>query len=220
MNEGCLAPVHVLAPYGSLVNAAPPAAVAGGNVETSQRITDVALGALAQARPDIVGAASQGTMNNLTIGGVRANGVPFAYYETIGGGMGATAQGAGLSGVQVHMTNTLNTPVEALELAFPFRIERYGLRTGSGGDGFHRGGDGIVRAYLFLEAATVTMLSERRTLPPWGAAGGAPGSVGVNSLVRADGVTERLPAKFTRRVEPGDRLIIETPGGGGWGNRP
>jgi len=218
MNEGCLTPVHVIAPYGSLVNAAPPAAVAGGNVETSQRITDAALGALEQARPDIVGAASQGTMNNLTIGGVRANGVPFAYYETIGGGMGATAQGAGLSGVQVHMTNTLNTPVEALELAFPFRIEQYGLRTGSGGAGIHRGGDGIVRAYTFLEAATVTMLSERRTLSPWGAAGGSPGKVGVNTLLRADGDSEILPAKFTRRVQPGDRLIIETPGGGGWGN--
>lgn len=218
MNEGCLTPVHVHAPYGSLVNAAPPAAVAGGNVETSQRITDVALGALAQAHPEVVGAASQGTMNNLTIGGVRANGVPFAYYETIGGGMGATAQGAGLSGVQVHMTNTLNTPVEALELAFPFRVEQYGLRKGSGGDGVHCGGDGIVRAYTFLEAATVTMLSERRTLPPWGAAGGSPGGVGVNTLVRAEGSIEVLPAKFTRLVLPGDRLIIETPGGGGWGS--
>lgn len=218
MNEGCLAPVHVLAPEGSLVNATPPAAVAGGNVETSQRITDVALGALAQARPEVVGAASQGTMNNLTIGGVQPNGKPFAYYETIGGGMGATPEGEGLSGVQVHMTNTLNTPVEALELAFPFRVERYGLRRESGGAGLHRGGDGIVRTYYFLASATVTMLSERRTLAPWGAAGGAPGKVGVNTLVRADGSREPLPSKFTRRVAAGDRLIIETPGGGGWGN--
>lgn len=221
MNEGCLTPIHVIAPEGSLVNACNPAAVAGGNVETSQRITDVALGALAQARPDLVGAASQGTMNNLTIGGLRttgnAAGTPFSYYETIAGGMGATPQGAGLSGVQVHMTNTLNTPIEALELAFPFRIEEYGLRSGSGGDGIHRGGDGIVRTYHFLEAATVTMLSERRTLAPWGAQGGSPGAPGINTLVRADGSTENLPAKFTRRVASGDRLIIETPGGGGWG---
>ena len=116
------------------------------------------------------------------------------------------------------MTNTLNTPVETLELAFPFRVEQYGLRTGSGGNGRHRGGEGIVRAYAFLEAATVTMLSERRTLPPWGAAGGSPGSVGINTLIHADGNIENLPAKFTRRVLPGDRLIIETPGGGGWGS--
>lgn len=224
MNAGFLAPIRVLAPEGSMVNATPPAAVAGGNVETSQRLVDLVLGALAQAIPSAAAAASQGTMNNLTIGGLRDTGEPFAYYETIGGGMGATAQGDGLSGVQVHMTNTLNTPIEALEMAYPFRVERYALRRGSGGAGRHPGGDGIVRAYTFLAPATVTMLSERRAVPPWGMHGGAPGAVGRNLLLRAADastagapVEEELPGKFTRRVAPGDRLIIETPGGGGYG---
>jgi N-methylhydantoinase B len=217
MNAGGFAPVHVLAPAGCLVNALSPAAVAGGNVETSQRITDVALGALAQALPDRAAAASQGTMNNLTVGGQRSDGLPFAYYETIGGGMGASAQGHGLDGVQVHMTNTLNTPIEALEMAFPFRLERYSLRTGSGGAGLHRGGDGIVREYRFLAPVTVTMLSERRAVAPWGAAGGQAGALGRNLLMRADGSSEELASKFTRRLVAGDRLRIETPGGGGWG---
>ena len=218
MNHGCLTPIRVVAPENSLVNAWSPAAVAGGNVETSQRIVDVVLGALAQALPAQSAAASQGTMNNLTIGGQHADGAPFAYYETIGGGMGASAQGEGLGGVQVHMTNTLNTPIEALEMAYPFRVERYGLRTGSGGAGRFRGGDGIVRSYLFLGPAVVTMLSERRAVPPWGAAGGEPGAVGRNRLLRAGGEEEELLSKFTRRVRAGDRLIIETPGGGGWGS--
>ena len=150
MNAGCFAPVQVIAPENSVVNARNPAAVAGGNVETSQRITDVVLGALAQALPDRIPAASQGTMNNVTMGGQRADGTPFAYYETIAGGMGASATADGPDGVQVHMTNTLNTPVEALEMAFPFRVTHYGLRPGSGGAGRHRGGDGIVREYLLL----------------------------------------------------------------------
>ncbi len=217
MNAGCIAPIQVVAPVNSLVNAWSPAAVAGGNVETSQRIVDVVLGALAQALPLDAAAASQGTMNNLTIGGQRADGSPFAYYETIGGGMGAAAQGDGLGGVQVHMTNTLNTPIEALEMAYPLRVERYGLRPGSGGGGFHCGGDGIVRSYLFLGPAVVTMLSERRAIAPWGAEGGEPGKCGINTLRRANGEVEVLLSKFTRRVAAGDRLIIETPGGGGWG---
>lgn len=217
MNEGCFAPVRVVAPDNCVVNARPPAAVAGGNVETSQRITDVVLGALAQALPDRIPAASQGTMNNLTIGGQRGDGTPYAYYETIAGGMGASAQSDGLSGVQVHMTNTLNTPIEALEMAFPFRLVRYALRAGSGGAGRQRGGDGIVREYLFSAPATVTMLSERRAVAPWGLAGGAPGAAGRNLLIHADGREEELPSKFTRRLAPGDRLRIETPGGGGWG---
>lgn len=224
MNAGFLAPIQVRAAAGSMVNAGPPAAVAGGNVETSQRMTDVVLGALAQALPASAAAASQGTMNNLTIGGLRGDpggeegrAVPFAYYETIGGGMGASAAGPGLSGVQVHMTNTLNTPVEALEMAFPFRIETCALRRGSGGAGRFRGGDGIVRTYHFLAPATVTMLSERRAVAPWGLAGGEPGAMGVNRLVRAGGAEELLPGKFSRRVAPGDRLTIETPGGGGYG---
>ena len=218
MNEGCFAPVHVIAPENSLVNAAPPAAVAAGNVETSQRITDVVLGALAQALPDRIPAASQGTMNNLTIGGLRADGRPFAYYETIGGGMGASPAGDGLSGVQVHMTNTLNTPVEALEIAYPFRVRRYGLRAGSGGAGLHRGGDGIVREYELLTTATVTMISERRAVAPWGLAGGASGLTGRNTLIHADGTEELLASKFTRRLHAGEGLRVETPGGGGWGD--
>ncbi|MDZ4700253.1 MAG: hydantoinase B/oxoprolinase family protein, partial [Rhodothermales bacterium] len=204
---------------GCLVNARPPAAVAGGNVETSQRIVDVALGALAQAMPDRVPAASQGTMNNLTIGGARADRTPFAYYETIGGGMGAGPNADGLSGVQVHMTNTRNTPVEALEMNYPFRVTRYALRAGSGGAGFHNGGDGIVREYLFLGPATVTMLSERRRQGPPGLAGGQDGTTGRNTLIHPDGAETPLPGKFSRRFEAGDRLRIETPGGGGWGKK-
>lgn len=228
MNAGCFAPVHVVAPVGSLVNAISPAAVAGGNVETSQRLTDVVLGALARAGaplgPEQIPAASQGTMNNLTIGGQRREPsgrfTPFAYYETIGGGMGAGATLDGMSGVQVHMTNTLNTPVEALEMAFPFRLIRYALRPDSGGAGQQRGGDGIIREYELLAPATVTMLSERRAVAPWGLQGGAPGQPGRNLLRRANGEVEQLPAKFTRRLMPGDRLRIETPGGGGWGAPP
>jgi N-methylhydantoinase B len=217
MNAGCFVPVQVVAPENCIVNALSPAAVAGGNVETSQRITDVVLGALAQALPDRIPAASQGTMNNLTIGGQRLDGTHYAYYETIAGGMGAGKAGAGLSGVQVHMTNTLNTPVEALEMAFPFRLLRYSLRAGSGGKGAQTGGDGVVREYLLLAPATVTMLSERRVVPPWGLAGGAPGALGRNSLIHADGHVEELPSKFTRYLEAGTRLRIETPGGGAWG---
>lgn len=217
MNDGSFAPVEVIAPPNTVVNAQSPAAVAGGNVETSQRITDVVLGALAQALPDQVAAASQGTMNNLTIGGLRADGTPYAYYETIAGGMGASPHTPGLDGVQVHMTNTLNTPVETLEMAFPFRVQRYSLRPHSGGNGHHRGGAGIIREYELHAPATVTMLSERRSVAPWGLAGGSPGTPGRNLLIRADGTTTELPAKFTVRLEPGDRLRVETPGGGGWG---
>lgn len=218
VNAGCFAPVDVVAPEGSLVHAQPPSAVAGGNVETSQRIVDVVLGALAEAVPSRVPAASQGTMNNLTIGGRRPDGTSYAYYETIGGGMGASADTDGLDGVHVHMTNTLNTPIEALELAFPFRVRQYALRDGSGGRGRHRGGEGLVRTYEVLAPATVTMLSTRRTSAPWGLAGGADGQPGRN-ILRRDGEELELPAQFTRRLEEGDILRIETPGGGGVGNR-
>ena len=156
-------------------------------------------------------------MNNLTIGGARADGSPYAYYETIGGGMGASAGADGLSGVHVHMSNTLNTPVEALEMTFPFRIETYALRRGSGGVGERRGGDGLVRTYRLLRPATVTVISERRETPPWGLRGGASGACGRNTLIRPGGKEEALPAKFSRRLEAGDMLRIETPGGGGWG---
>lgn len=218
VNHGCFAPVRVHAPAGCLVNARPPHAVAGGNVETSQRIVDAVLGALAEALPERIPAASQGTMNNVTVGGIRADGLPFAYYETIAGGMGASAEGAGLSGVHVHMTNTLNTPIEALEATFPFRVDEYAMRRGSGGRGRHAGGDGLVRVYRFTSPVTITVLSERRARGPRGAAGGSDGAPGRNTLIRSDGSEEVLPSKFTRRVDAGDVLRIETPGGGGWGS--
>ena len=217
VNSGCFAPVTVTAPLGCLVNAQPPSAVAGGNVETSQRVTDVVLGALAKALPDRVAAAGQGTMNNCTMGGKRADGSPWAYYETLGGGMGAHPDGDGLSGAHVHMSNTLNTPVEALEMAYPLRLVRYELRRGSGGAGQHRGGDGLIREYELLGETTVTVLSERRVVGPWGLAGGSAGATGRNTLIHPNGREEELPGKFSRRLAAGSRLRIETPGGGGWG---
>ena len=220
VNAGCFRPVTVTAPPGCLVHASSPAAVAGGNVETSQRITDVAFGALAQALPQRVAAAGQGTMNNITIGGLNRNGAPYAYYETLGGGMGGAPDADGLSGVHVHMSNTLNTPIEALEMQFPFRIREYGLRVGSGGTGEHPGGEGIIREYELLSPATVTMLSERRHFTPWGLQGGGAGMPGTNILIHASGHREVLESKFTRRLGTGDRLRIETPGGGGWGTPP
>lgn len=218
MTAGSLAPIVVRAPRGTIVNAEPPHAVAGGNVETSQRIVDVVLGALGRALPDRVPAAGQGTMNNLTMGGTRPDGTSFAYYETIGGGMGAGPKRAGCSGVHVHMTNTLNTPIEALEQTYPFRVVAYRLRGGSGGAGRHRGGDGLVRVYELRVEATVTMLSTRRSEGPWGRGGGAPGAVGRNVLIWPDGTEEVLPAHFARRLPSGSRLRIETPGGGGFGH--
>lgn len=218
VNSGCFAPVTVIAPPGCLVNAQPPAAVAGGNVETSQRVTDVVLGALAQALPDGVAAAGQGSMNNCTMGGKRADGSAWAYYETLGGGMGAHPAGDGLSGAHVHMSNTLNTPVEALEMAYPLRLVRYELRRGSGGRGQHRGGDGLIREYELLGETTVTVLSERRIVAPWGLAGGNPGATGRNLLIHPDGREEELLGKFSQRLAAGSRLRIETPGGGGFGH--
>jgi N-methylhydantoinase B len=217
VNSGTFAPVQVLVPRGCLLDAEPPHAVAGGNVETSQRVVDAVLGALAKALPQLVPAASQGTMNNITVGGFdTSRGSPFAYYETVGGGAGAGPQGDGLSGVHVHMTNTLNTPVEALEYTYPVRVQRYALRQGSGGSGQHRGGDGLVREIEFLCPATVTILSERRRTAPYGMAGGQPGAPGRNVLTRA-GVEEDLPGKAEVRVSAGDILSLRTPGGGGWG---
>jgi N-methylhydantoinase B len=216
-NSGAFAPVRVLVPRGSILDAEPPHAVAGGNVETSQRIVDVVLGALAQALPDRIPAASLGTMNNLTIGGLDPErGAPFAYYETVGGGAGAGPDSDGLSGVHVHMTNTLNTPVEALEYACPFRVRRYALRPGSGGRGVHRGGDGLIREIEFLCPAAVTILSERRRTAPYGLDGGEPGARGRNVLIR-DGEEQDLPGKVQFRARQGDVLSMRTPGGGGWG---
>ncbi len=217
-NDGCFRPVEVIAHEGSIVNARPPRAVSAGNVETSQRIVDVVLGALAQALPDRIPAASCGSMNNVTIGGWdHRRHAPFAYYETIGGGAGAGPRRDGLSAVHTHMTNTMNTPVEALELAYPFRVVEYAIRRGSGGAGRHRGGDGVVRTYEFLGPATVTLVTERRRRAPWGLAGGRAGAPGRNLLLPAEGGATPLPGKTTVRVRAGDRLRIETPGGGGWG---
>jgi N-methylhydantoinase B len=184
-------------------------------VETSQRIVDVALAALAQVTPERIPAASQGTMNNLTFGPTEGQG--YAYYETIGGGSGGGPRWRGTSAVQVHMTNTLNTPVEALERSLPVHIERYAVRRDSGGTGLNPGGDGIVRAFRFLEEVEVSMLSERRRHAPYGLSGGEPGTLGRNLLARLDGREEELPGKFRRTLPAGSLLTIETPGGGGWG---
>jgi N-methylhydantoinase B len=215
VNYGCFQPVTVIVPPHSLLNPDFPAAVAVGNVETSQRIVDVVLGALAQALPGRIPAASQGTMNNFTFGGV-ANGQPFVFYETIGGGHGGGPAGDGLSGRHSHMTNTRNTPVEALEYGLPVRVLAYALREGSGGEGRHRGGDGIRRAFEFLSPATMTINSERRTYAPYGLQGGGPGQVGINRVIQ-DGVETIVGSKVTVQVSAGDRVVIETPGGGGWG---
>ena len=207
LNGGCLAPVEIRVPPGSLLDPPRGAAVVGGNVETSQRIVDVLLGALGRV------AASQGTMNNVAFGTER-----FGYYETIGGGAGAGDGFAGASGVHTHMTNTRITDAEVLEERYPVRLEVFGLRAGSGGDGRWRGGDGLVRRWLFLEPATVSLLSERRVRAPWGLAGGASGATGRNAVVRADGNVQELPGCATLQVGPGDRLVVETPGGGGFGS--
>ena len=217
-NEGCYRPVRFTLPERSLVAAGPPRAVSAGNVETSQRITDIALGALAQALPNQIPAASSGTMNNITIGGYdRARGRAYAYYETIAGGAGGGPQRDGRSGVHTHMTNTMNTPIEALPLAYPFTVERYEIREGTGGAGLHPGGDGLVREYLFHDHATATLVTERRRFAPWGLAGGGGGAIGRNTLLRADGAIEDLGARAEVQVGPGDRLRVESPGGGGWG---
>ena len=210
---GAFRPIVLRAPQGCLLNASKPAAVAAGNVETSTRVVDVVLGALAQAIPERIPAASHGSMNNLAMGS-PVPGESWDYYETIGGGMGAGASGGGLSGVQTHMTNTRNTPIEVLESRFPVRVLRYGLRAASGGRGRCAGGDGLVREYEFLAPAHFTLLTERRTHAPWGIAGGEPARPGLNLLNDTP-----LPAKCEGRVQPGDRLRIETPGGGGWGER-
>jgi N-methylhydantoinase B len=220
VNEGSLAPLHVVAPPGSVVAAERPSAVAGGNVETSQRIVDVLFGAFARCLPQTAPAASQGTMNNLTLGGRDPQtGAPFAYYETMGGGMGARPGQDGMSGLHDHMSNTLNTPVEALESSLPIRVARYELRRGTGGRGRHHGGDGLRRDLEFLAQADVSILSDRRRLAPYGLAGGQPGATGINVLIR-DGHQEQLPGKVRFTVQSGDVLSIRTPGGGGHGGLP
>jgi N-methylhydantoinase B len=197
---GAYRPITVIAPEGSLLNARPPAAVVAGNVETSSRVADLVLAAFGRA-------LGQGTMNNLTLGSDA-----FTYYETLGGGQGACADADGPSGVHVAMSNTLNTPVEALELEFPVRVTRYAIRRGSGGAGRHRGGDGVIRELEAQDAMTFSLLTERRRHAPPGAEGGEPGAPGRNLL---DG--ELLPPKASGSLAPGQRLRMETPGGGGFG---
>jgi N-methylhydantoinase B/oxoprolinase/acetone carboxylase alpha subunit len=214
-NGGALRPVRVVAPEGSVVAARPPVAVGAGNVEVSQRVADVCLRALAQAVPERVGAASQGTMNNVMLGGASG----WVYYETVGGGQGGRPGRAGMNGVHTAMTNTRDTPSEALERAYPLRVLRYRLRTGSGGRGRWAGGDGIERVIQVLEPATLSLVTERRVTAPWGLAGGEPGAVGENWLW-PDGDSSRrrpLPDKLTVSLDPGDALQVLTPGGGGWG---
>ncbi len=223
--SGLMRPIRVIAPSGSIVNATPPAAVAGGNVETSQRIVDVLLKALAQAIPDRIPAAASGTMNNITIGGIdlrprAGSGQPFAYYETIAGGMGAGPNKSGVSGVHTHMTNSLNTPAEALEYAYPIRLRQYSLRSNSGGRGLHDGGDGIVREIEVLTDAQVTLLADRRKRGPYGLTDGGEGARGRTLIGRLDGSTEEIPGKTSVRLRAGERVRVETPGGGGWGQLP
>lgn len=223
-NAGCLAPIEVIAPQGTVVNALSPAPVAGGNVETSQRIVDVLLGALSTACPEKIPAASQGTMNNISIGGLFPDGLgekinsvkQFAYYETIGGGTGASINADGLSAIHSHMTNTLNTPIEALEYVYPLRVQKYSIRKDSGGKGLHQGGDGIIREIEILTDCQVTLLSERRKFPPYGLAGGGSGECGENIFIRK-GVEFPLPSKGTVLLKAGDIIIIRTPGGGAYG---
>ncbi len=215
---GLLRPLTVLTTPGTVVDALPPAAVAGGNVETSQRIVDTLLRALAQALPGRVPAASAGTMSNLTIGGIdpRTH-QPFTYYETTAGGMGARPTADGLSGVQTHMTNSLNTPIEALEFAYPLRLRRYSYRKGSGGAGQFRGGDGLIREIELLTGCELTLLADRRTFAPYGLAGGEGGEPGCATLTTPQNETTPLPGKCSLHAGTGSVLCIKTPGGGGWG---
>lgn len=215
---GLMNPITVTAPPGTIVNAVPPAAVAGGNVECSQRITDVLMRALAQAAPHRVPAASYGTMSNLTVGGVDPRtGAPFAYYETIAGGMGARPTSDGIDGVHCHMTNSLNTPVEALEYAYPVRVQQYSYRRGSGGRGRFRGGDGLVREIRLLAPAQVSLLADRRRFAPYGLSGGQDGARGSAALIHPDGSVQALKGKGSVYAEAGDVVRLETPGGGAWG---
>ncbi|MGH9802853.1 MAG: hydantoinase B/oxoprolinase family protein, partial [Blastocatellia bacterium] len=227
-SAGIIEPIEVIAPAGTIVNAVHPAPVAGGNVETSQRIVDVLLKALSQAAPDLIPAASQGTMNNLTIGGWDARtGKEFAYYETVCGGMGARPTADGISAVHTHMTNSLNTPIEALEYAYPLRVRQYAIRRNSGGRGHTRGGDGTIREIELLTDAKVSLLADRRKFAPYGLHGGEDGKRGQTYLLTAAPKSQKgqkektkkkkLPAKFSISANAGDRILIETPGGGGCG---
>ncbi len=217
-SAGLMEPIEVIAPRGTVVNANPPASVAGGNVEMSQRIVDVLFKALANALPDRIPAASQGTMNNLTIGGIDSRtGLEFSYYETVAGGMGARPALDGMSGVHTHMTNSLNTPAEALEYAYPLRVREYRLRRGSGGKGKQRGGEGVVREIETLVTARMSLLADRRKRGPYGLRGGEDGATGANVIV-SNKKSVRIASKSSHELKAGDRIRIETPGGGGFGS--
>lgn len=218
INAGVFRPIEIRAAAGTIVNALAPAAVAGGNVETSQRIVDAVLGALAQALPDRIPAASQGTMNNLTLGGIHPEtGEPWAYYETLGGGAGASPSGPGVAGIHCHMSNTRNTPAEALEYHYPLRVTRYASRDGSGGAGRHSGGDGLIREIELLAPAAATLLADRRNRGPYGLQGGDPGASGLASVDTGAGPIA-IAGKTSLSLPTGARLAVETPGGGGWGD--
>jgi len=217
-SAGLMEPIEIVAPAGTIVNAVHPASVAGGNVETSTRIVDTVLRALARAIPGRIPAASQGTMNNLTVGGIDPRtGSEFSYYETVAGGMGARPSLDGMDAVHTHMTNSLNTPAEALEYAYPLRVRQYRVRKGSGGKGKYRGGDGVIREIEMLSAARMSVLADRRKRAPYGLRGGKDGAVGRTVITRRDGRQEKLPSKASRELEIGDRVRIESPGGGGFG---
>jgi len=217
-SAGLMEPIEVIAPKGTIVNANHPASVAGGNVETSQRIVDTVFKALAQAIPGRIPAASQGTMNNLTIGGIDPRtGAEFSYYETVAGGMGARPSLDGMNATHTHMTNSLNTPAEALEYAYPLRVRRYRINQGSGGRGKHKGGDGAIREIEVLAAARMSLLSDRRKRAPYGLQGGEDGRRGRAFIIRTDGSEEELTSKGSWELGAGDRVRIETPGGGGFG---
>jgi len=217
-SAGLMEPITVIAPQGSIVNAAHPASVAGGNVETSQRVVDTVFKALAKAIPNRIPAASQGTMNNLTIGGIDPRtGREFSYYETVAGGMGARPNADGMNATHTHMTNSLNTPAEALEYAYPLRVREYRIRKNSGGKGKHRGGDGTIREIETLTPARMALLADRRKRPPYGLNGGEDGECGRTFLVRKNGKKETLSSKGNWKMEAGDRVRIETPSGGGFG---
>jgi len=219
VNDGCFRPVSLRIPEGCMMNPRRPAPVAGGNVETSQRNVDVLLKALTDAAPDRVPAAGLGTMSNISIGGLREDGSPWTFYETIGGGSGGRPGSDGVDGVHVNMTNTMNTPIEALEAYLPLRFQSYSLRPDTGGVGEWRGGCGIERSWTLTgQAATLSILAERVKIPPWGLRGGGSGALGEYILERADGSAERLPSKCTVPLRRGDRLHIRTPGGGGYGD--
>ena len=217
-SAGLMQPIEVVAPKGTVVNANHPASVAGGNVETSQRIVDTVFKALAQAIPERIPAASQGTMNNLTIGGIDPRtGAEFSYYETVAGGMGARPSLDGMNATHTHMTNSLNTPAEALEYAYPLRVRRYRINQGSGGRGKQKGGDGSIREIEVLAAARMSLLSDRRKRAPYGLQGGEDGKRGRAFIIRTDGSEEELTSKGSWQIQAGDRVRIETPSGGGFG---